>query len=171
MRTNFTTKGLTLVEVIVYIGGMILVLSAISISVMETYRVYLVLTNEARIDRVGISIVDELTREIRSGMSIDQSDSVFGVDEGLLTINAQEGEVTVSKYFGLENGRIVYREDGGGAVYLTPEDVTVSKLHYSQVVSDASYGVRYEIDLTYILKGVSNTETYSGFAILRHSYE
>lgn len=171
MRINTAQKGLSLVEVLVYIAGMVMVLGAITLSIAETYRVYNILAHEARIDRIGVTIVDSLTKEVRSGVSVDQSETVFDDAEGVLTFNALVDETSVTKYFGLENGRVVFRENGGSAVYLTPEDVVVSRLLFTEVSNDVSYGVRYEVALTYTVKGQLKTETYTGFAILRHSYE
>lgn len=171
MRINTTHKGLTLVEVVVYIGGMVMIVGAITFSITETYRVYTLLAHETRIDRVGLTVIDALGREVRSGVSIDQNGTDFAVTEGSLTLESLMEENVVTKYIGLESGRVVYQEDGGDMVYLTPEDVVVSKLLFTEVSNSVSEGVRFEVDLTYTLKGQVQTETYSGFAILRHSYE
>lgn len=153
-----------------YIVGVVIVLSAVMYFIAQMYTMYAHFTTPARVDRIGISFVTELAKEIRQGGSIDQSASAFNVATGFITINARAGSDAVTKYFGLESGRIVYEEDGT-PVFLTPDDVSVSALRFTQIATPVSYAVRYEVSITYPTRDGEQTRTYTGLAILRHSYE
>ncbi len=160
-----------LVELLIYIVSVVAILGAVMYFLVQMYTLYATFVTPARADRIGSSIVAELSKEIRSGARIELAESAFNVPTGFITIDAQRGETELEKYFGLEDGRIIYREHGGEAVYLTPEHISVSGLTFTQLVTPVSYAVRFEVALTYDIRGVSETRTYTGLAIMRHSYD
>ena len=71
----------------------------------------------------------------------------------------------------MENGRIVYQENGGAENFLTPEDINITKFQLDYLTSPISEGVRVEIDVE-VNKGEEIvTKEYEGFSVLRQSYE
>lgn len=164
-------KGFSTIELLMYSAGMLIVLSAIIYMLFQMYTVYEHLITKPRVDRVGVAIIDRITKDIRSGDSIDLAQSQFGVTTGNLTINTLETETSVIKKFNYAEGRVTYQESGGDINFLTPEDISVSRLYFTQATSSVSHAVRVELDITYELDNEMHTNTYTGFSILRHSYE
>lgn len=164
-------KGFSTPELLMYSVGMVLVLGAIVYLLFQMYSLYKHLTIEPRVDRVGVAIVDRITKDIRSGDSINLAQSQFNTTTGTLTINTFETELSVIKKFAYDHGRVTYQENSGTIHFLTPDDMSVSRLYFSQANSPVSDAVRVELDITYEIDNESRTNTYTGFAILRHSYE
>lgn len=164
-------KGFTTIELVVYSAGMIALLAAIVTLIVFMYSTYRDSTIGPRVDTVGISITDRITKDIRTGVSFNIDESQFGVATGALSLNAQSGETLLTKYIALQSGRIVYQEDGGEVFYLTPDDLSVSSFILTSISTPVSEAIHFTIGIDYISRGESITRTYSGASILRNSYE
>lgn len=163
-------RGFSLVEMLVYVATMTVLLLALSYVMHSVYGVYSSILNAARADRAASTLMQVLATELRSGASIDQSESVFNTPFGQLTIQDTDGLEQSEKSFRLENDRVVM-SSGGVDTPMTPEDILVSKFLFTQIITPISYAVRYEMDLTYSVRGELVTKTYPGLVILRRSYE
>lgn len=164
------TLGFTLVELLVYLASMTVVLMAVMYMIISAYGLYASMLVSARADRAAATLMQVLATEIRSGSYIDQSNSVFNTAFGQLTITALNDGLESDKIFSLDQDRVVLSRDGV-PTYMTPDDILVSKLLFTQISTPVSYAVRYELDLTFEVEGEMVTNTYPGLVILRHSYE
>ncbi|HEY4525293.1 MAG TPA: hypothetical protein VJL39_02925 [Candidatus Paceibacterota bacterium] len=174
MKNNFhrnAERGFSLIELAIYVVMATLIFLAIAVSIQYAYRFYRELTIGPRADRVAASLIERVVRDIRTGSSIVLAESTFGVPTGSITISALDGGVAVEKRVAVSEGRITYTENDGTPLELTPADITVSRLLLTYLTSPVSEGVRIELELTYEMQGLARTKTYTGFAILRHSYE
>jgi Tfp pilus assembly protein PilV len=166
-----TVGGFSLVEMLVYLGSMTVVLLTLSYVMLNVYGFYSSTLNAARADRAAGTLMQVLATEMRSGAAIDQSESIFNSPQGQLTIQTESGLEESEKTFYLENDRVVMSTEDADTL-MTPEDILVSKFLFTQIITPISYAVRYEMDLTYPIKGGELvTKTYSGLVILRRSYE
>lgn len=163
-------RGFSLVELLVYLASMALVLTALAYVLSHTYTVYTGMVSAARADRAAGTLGQVLATELRSGVAIDQSESVFNSAQGQLAISAKEGTEDTEKVFRVEDNRVIFTADGDDT-FMTPEDMQVSKLLFNQLSTSISYGVRYEIDITYSVRGQLVTKTYPGLVMLRYSYD
>lgn len=170
MNNYLHHKGFSLVELVVYIGSMTVVLLAIAYMLSNAYGFYTSVLAGSRADRAAGTMMQVLATELRSGGAINQTQSIFNTPHGQLTIAAYNGTTEVSKEFGLLNNRVVLEVDNN-STYLTPADMQVTKLLFTQIVTPVSYAVRYELDLTYSVRGELVTKTYPGVVVLRRSYE
>jgi len=166
---NFS-KGFTLVELLVYIASMTVVLAAVVYMIVNAYGLYSTMLLSSRADRAAGTLAQVLAAELRSGLSIDQSDSVFGTPHGRLVVTSIINDVETESVFALDGGRVVMTRAGENTP-MTPTDITVSKLLFTQIVTPTSYAVRYEMDLSFQLDGETVTKSYPGLVILRRSYE
>lgn len=163
-------RGFTLIELLVYLASMTAVLLALAYVMSSAYGLYASMLSGSRADRAAGTLMQVLSTEIRAGSAIDQGDSVFNTPHGQLAITAYDGTTATEKTFRIENGRVLMSA-GGIDTFMTPEDIQVSKLLFTQVLTPVSYAVRYELDLTYPVRGELVTKTYPGLVILRRSYE
>lgn len=170
-NTHNRQKGFTLIELVIYTAGMIVLLAAIVSLIVYMYTIYRDTTIGPRVDRVGISITDRVTKDIRTGVSFNINESQFGVATGALSLNAQSGETLLTKYIALQSGRLIYQEDGGDVLYLTPEDLSVSGFNLTSISTPVSEAIHFTLSIDYTSKGEDITKTYSGVSILRNSYE
>jgi Tfp pilus assembly protein FimT len=164
-------RGFTLLELLIYSALGLLLLLAVAFAVFRMYDIYREVTTGPRADRVGTSIVDSVVKNVRSGKSIDFVNSVFSDPNGSLTVNSKVNGVAVEKAFGISGGRATYTEDGGSAQYLSPTDITVSKLQFEDISTTISSAVRVDVEITFSTKAGQEVRSYQGVSILRHSYD
>lgn len=169
-RLNSYIQGFTLVELLVYLASMLVVLMAVVYMIVSAYGLYGSMLVSARADRAAATLMQVLASEMRSGSYIDQSNSVFNTAFGQLAITAINDGLESDKIFSLVEDRVVLSRDGA-PTFMTPEDILVSKLLFTQISTPVSYAVRYELDLTFEVDGEMVTNNYPGLVILRHSYE
>jgi len=164
-------KGFTMIELLVYCAGLILIIGSISLLIYNMYNFYRDTTISPRVDRAGIALIDRLTKDVRTGSSINLAESSLNVTTGTLTLNSKSGSTDIVKKYYLENERVLYQENGGATEYLSPSDMNISALRFIQISTPLSQAIRFEVDITYNTKDGLETRSYDGVAILRHSYE
>ncbi|MEN9524193.1 MAG: hypothetical protein RL536_262 [Candidatus Parcubacteria bacterium] len=164
-------RGFTLVETIFYTFGLIILLGAMSAFMYYMYDWYQRTTVGPRTDRIGVSLVDRIAKDIRSGTAINSGQSSFATNNGVLSFDANVNSTILTKRFALTNNRLTYQEAGVPISYLSPSDINVTRFYVVSTSTPVSKGIKFDIDLTYLTRANgSTTQTYSGFVILRQSY-
>jgi Tfp pilus assembly protein PilV len=171
MSIPTNTRGFTLIETLFYMVGLLILLAAMTSFLYYMYDWYQRSTVVPRMDRIGVNVVDTLVKDIRSGTTVNGAQSSFGITQGALSFAATVGAGTVTKYFSLNSGRLVYQENGGAIAYISPTDVSISRFYVMATSTPLSEAVKFDVDITYSLRTGSTTRTYSGFTVLRQSYE
>lgn len=171
MIINSKQEGFTIVELLIYIAGMIILLTVIFGFIVQLYRLYQEITLPPRADRVGLITVDRIIKDIRSGQNIDLAGSDMGVADGAILINSLESGVSVEKFYYLDSGRIAYQEDDGDVDYLSPSDLNVTNFRFDQLLTGVSQGIRVDLEITYTSRDGVSTKEYNGFSIMRQSYD
>ncbi len=172
MYTKTKQKGFTLVETLIYIAGAVIVIGMIVSMLYYAYSWYGRVSEPSRVDQIGSALVNKLLGDIRGGQSIDLPQSSFATNNGTLTIDTLTPSLTnVIKHYALQNGRIIYQENSGDIQYLTPSDITVSQFYLNQATTTVSSAIRFSVNIDYLTKTGTSTNTYSGMAILRNSYQ
>ncbi len=170
-NTIIHKRGFTLVETLVYVAGLVLLLLAIFTLLTATYDWYRTTTVGTRIDEIGITLSDRLVRDIRSGQTVELAQSSFGTSTGSLFIDAVASSTYVTKKYSLISGRVAYQENSGTIQYLSPKDISVTKLYFTSIATPASAAIRFEINITYSTKTGNQTKSYSSVGIMKNSYE
>jgi hypothetical protein len=170
IKRNFE-KGFTLVELIVYMAGLLALGSVLIVMIMQFYGLYKEVIAIPRADRTGLLLIDTLTKEIRSARAIDVIDSQFNTTNGVLSLISNKDETEIKKKFFIQDGKVYSQINSNTLESLTGSTFTVSNLHFYFVPTNVSQGVRFVIELQYEARDGIQTKMYSGFAILRESYE
>lgn len=168
--TTKKQRGFTLVETLLYTAGLLVLLGAIVSFLFYLNDWYRNATLEPRADRAGIELIDKIIKDVRAG-EIVAGDSVLGSDNGTLSLSGYTNGLPITRYFTLNNGRIEYQENGGATDEISPADMTVSRFRLVQLTTPLSSGIHVDIDISFKAKTGTTTKTYSGFSMLRHSYE
>ena len=164
-------RGFTLVETLFYAAGLVVLILAMSGFLYYMYDWYQSVTIAPRIDRIGVSLVDKIVKDIRSGTSVAGS-SLFNNNNGYITINTVVNTSNFTKYFALNNGTLTYQYNDGATSYISPSGVTISRFYLTSTSTAVSKGIKFDIDISYRLRATgTSTRTYSGFGIMRQSYE
>jgi type II secretory pathway pseudopilin PulG len=165
-------RGFTLIETLFYIVGLLVLLAAMTGFMYYMYDWYQRTTISPRIDRIGVSMVDKIAKDLRSGTSINVAQSSFGINNGVLDFNYYFSTSQLYiKHIALEGNRITYKDGPSATAFLSPSNVYVTRFLVVSTSTPVSKGIKFDIDITYVLRSTgSTTKTYSGFAILRQSY-
>jgi hypothetical protein len=169
IKIKGNNSGFTLVEMLFYSAGVVLLLAVITGMIYSAYTWYQMAIVVPRVDQVGLSIMSNIVSDIRAGKIINIGQSVFGNSNGVISLNTLPSDA--SKFYALQNGRIIYQENGGAVKYLSPIDVNVSKFYLSQITSPNSSAVRIDLEITYQTKNGTKINTYTDLAILKNSYQ
>ncbi|HEY0964847.1 MAG TPA: hypothetical protein VGE31_03550 [Candidatus Paceibacterota bacterium] len=164
MKTK--TQGLVLIEMLIYIVISVVLIAITTYFILSAYHLYSDTTVRSQADRVGASIMNQIVRETREGVAIASASSTFNTPSGAVTITTEGADVE----FFLSNGRLMW-EEGASSLALNPDTHTVTHFYLTQLTTPVSTGVRYEIGITYQTRAGSETRYYTGFSILRQSYE
>jgi Tfp pilus assembly protein PilV len=163
-------SGFTLLETLIYAAGLVVLLGAIFGLLAYTYTWYRTATIGSHVDAIGMGVADHIVKSIRSGQSSNTSSSLFGTTTGALSITSYVNSTTLTKQYNLVGGRITYKEGSGSTQYLTPSDVYVSRLYFTDITNPISEGVRFDLDISYWNKTSTSTRTYSSVGVMQNSY-
>jgi Tfp pilus assembly protein PilV len=171
MKTKQNQKGFTLIELVVYVAGLVILSGVMVLIIIQFYMLYKEIIAVPRADRTGLTLVDRITKEIRSGDQIDTLNSQFNTTDGIIEFDSEENGSTVARRFYVENGIVKFSENGGTAVSLSPKDLYVSNFQFKLVSTSVSQAVRFDLELQFMTRNGTETKPYTGFSILRESYE
>lgn len=171
-KMNFKQKGFTLIELVVYAAGLTILTAVMVLIIMQFYTLYKEIIAVPRADRTGLLIVDRITKEIRSGDQLDTLNSFFNTTQGVIEFDVlQDDDSILDKRFYVEDGIVKYSEEGGEGQALTPRDLYVSNFNFTFVPTSVSQAVKFDIELQFMTRNGTETKAYTGFSILRESYE
>ncbi len=168
IKKPLKNKGFTMMELLIYISGLIVIGSVIIMLILHFFSLYKEIVASPRADRTGLLILDRLSKEIRSAKSISMLESQFNTTEGILTIIDQENN---QKKFFVENGVIKYEENGQAFSVLSSNDFDITNFNFQYVDTSVSEGVRFSIEISYEADRAMQTKSFVGFALVRESYE
>lgn len=165
-------NGFTTLELMFYILGMTMVLSTIFYLIISLYSLHKKISVEAKANNEASVIMTRLVDDIRISDSIDLIKSNLKNNESDITMIQIIDEHTVEKKYGLNDNRIYYRENTGPLIFLTLENVLISKLYLEHFEGPVSEAVKIDLEIKYETAPESfKTKTYSNFIILRNSYD
>jgi hypothetical protein len=171
IKKSMRNRGFTLAEVLVYAGGLIVVLAAMVSFLYYMYNWYQTATVGPRADQAGIYLVSKIEEDIRGADSVNTGSSVFGVAAGAISVTATNGSNSTTTLYYLSGSRIASQVNSGGVLYVSPSDMTVTAFYVNQATTTESSAVRFEIDIAYHTRQGTTTGMYPGLAILRGSYQ
>jgi hypothetical protein len=160
-----------MLELVMYVAGLLALGAVMIVLIVQFYGLYKEIIAIPRADRAALLVMDRITKEIRSGDQLDTLNSQFGTTNGVIEFDLLDSGTTVSKRYYVESGIVKYQEDGGSATNVTPKDLHVSNFNFTHVSTDVSEAVRLTMELQFQTRNGTETRSYTGFSILRESYE
>ncbi len=172
MIKNSKQKGFTMLELVMYVGGLLTIGAVTIVMIVQFMGIYRELISIPRADRTGMILVDRITREIRSASSINTTDSIFNTPEGeIVFLRSEGGNETEQRFYTNSDGVVMYQVGNNTPERLTPGGLYVSNFNFAFVPTDVSQGVRFRLEIQFDTRDGIQTKSYSGFAILRESYD
>jgi len=170
-KIQIKNKGFTLVETLVYAIGLVLLIGVMTGLMYYMYNWYQYATISSKVDQIGLTLIDRIVRDIRTGNDIDLAQSSLNSNSGSIYIYSKVNGVSVPKKFSLSNGRVQYEENGGSAQYLSPANMTVSRLYFKDINSLISKSIKVELQITFNTRSGTITHDFNGLSIMRTSYK
>ena len=165
MNTPKRNGGFTLIEILVYVGILVMVASAVVVTFLSLDTVLLrnkterVLTNSATV------ALERMTRDIRAAST---ANAVIANELTLITLST-------TTVFSLSGNSLVATVNGSPLGALTSDDVTVENLEFSHYQNTGgeieTEAVRVALTLSIETKAASSTRTYYSTVVLRGTYE
>ncbi|MFA6463549.1 MAG: prepilin-type N-terminal cleavage/methylation domain-containing protein [Candidatus Paceibacterota bacterium] len=170
IKNKYSSRGFSLVEVIVYIALLSILIGAITWSLGSVLHSYNKMKDERALESSAIISMDRMIKEIRNSKSVDLAHSATSTSDGYLTLNGYDsnGSSTVIKFY-RSNNRIYIDQGGVQLGPLTLENIEVPSLVFRYFTNASSTGVKIELGLQ------SSSSTLINYfydsAILRNSYQ
>jgi len=162
-----TTRGVTLIETLVYIAVMLVLSGALFLTFFSLDTVLVRNKVERELtDSASVSL-ERMSRAIRSAGSVNTGLSTLGSSPGALAV--QEGTTTTRFY--ISGNNLMMSVNGVVLGPLTADGVTVESLVFTRYVGVSSEMVRVALTLSSDNPAASSTRTFYTSAVLRGSYE
>ncbi len=171
MTKLMTKKGFTLVEMLIYIAILTFVSVAITRTLLVASRSWVGISANRNITVSAQSAYEVMTREIRNATSIDQVQSTFGSNPGVLMLNSTDtaGNAQTVKFF-VQNGILNIQRGSNSAFPITLSTASTSVFRVYRISTSQSEAVKVELTASSTIRNVTRTQDFSGTVILRGTY-
>ncbi|HVU06550.1 MAG TPA: prepilin-type N-terminal cleavage/methylation domain-containing protein [Candidatus Paceibacterota bacterium] len=167
-----TSKGYTLVEMLVYIALIALLFSALAAAVSQISKSERRARAFLDINSAAISAFSRFSRDIRRATSIDIVNSTLSASSGKLALimkNA-DGTSSTTKFYLSADGMVKVEQDGVYAGSVTSDNMQVSNLTFWKFSQASTTAVRIEMTLAPDASTTVPALNFYGTYVLRGSY-
>jgi type II secretory pathway pseudopilin PulG len=172
MKFLSNKKGFSLIEIVVYIG----IFSVVSTAIIVSSMVVISSFNKTKVSRNVLesssTIMERMTREIRSAQSVNTLTSSLSVNPGVLDLvgfddlsNARNVRFSVDP-----SGHLNISENGELIGSLVNDGVVVSSLIFRRIQNASSEAVKIEMTLTGSNGSWSTSKNFYNTVLLRGGY-
>lgn len=173
MKTN-NLKGFTLVETIFYLSFLIVFLGIVVSFVISLSKSYRTIQSTKSLESSAIFSLERITREIRNSVSVRVEESVFGVDNGVLSLDTidSSGDPEIIKFY-LDANKTVYVDSNSAQIGpLTLSGVKVESMKFYYATSTNSEAIKLDMVLESNSGSVTSTRRdFHSTVVLRGSYK
>lgn len=144
-----TKRGMSLIELVVYMSMLVILLSAITQSTLLLSTHYRAVRNTRDIEDSAIQVMDRLVREARSATDIVTASSTFIVSPSVVTFistDSSSGQSTTTSFY-VVNDKLRVSENGIDLGPLTKESVRVIGFTVYQITTSNSKALKIELSL------------------------
>ncbi len=160
MKSKRKLKGVTLIETMLYIGLFSIILLMVLNFMMSTQEATLKNNRRGAVYKTSEFLTQHLTNSFENAISIDNTNSVFGNNNGLLELNFSDG---IKQYY-LLNSTLFF-----DSVRITPPDISVTQFFLEPIYNgDPNTPIAVKITIDTVSNSDSTiTETINLLSILR----
>jgi len=163
------SRGLSLIETVVYVAIIVIVLLALVSAVVFSAGVLKEIIASKTIKSSAISSLERMTREVRRSEDVNTTSSVFDVHPGKLVLNTTDsaGSPTTIEFY-VDDGVIKMDEGGTYIGDLTLSNASTTNLIFRNMSNSVADGVKIEITLEN--EKENKVENFYTSAVSRGSY-
>jgi prepilin-type N-terminal cleavage/methylation domain-containing protein len=166
---NFSRKGFSLVEMIIYIALIAIIFVFVINLVLSFASSYKDIAALRIVDRSAMNSLERMTRDIRNATSIDMVLSGFNVNPGTLALIETTAGVSTTTRFYIQSGTLKVDVNGVFSGPLTGNRATVTNLVFHLLTSTSSQAVKIDMTVQGTSGTVSKTKSYYSTIILKGS--
>ncbi|MEX2013762.1 MAG: prepilin-type N-terminal cleavage/methylation domain-containing protein [Parcubacteria group bacterium] len=164
-------RGMTLVEMLVYVFLLTLTVFVIINSLFSLSRSYRSLESTLAIETTAQVALERLVREVRGSSSIAVAESVWDSSPGKLLLNQKDGDDNpLTVRFLVANERIEIEENGFNLGPLTPASVRVTNLVFRRITTLESEALKIEMTVESGEGTSFRSKNFYSTVVLRGSY-
>ncbi|MCC6448209.1 MAG: prepilin-type N-terminal cleavage/methylation domain-containing protein [Chitinophagaceae bacterium] len=172
MNFKYTKKGFSLFEMVIYVAILAVILLVTTNALILVLSSFRNISSTVNLQSSAIISLNKIQNTLKNGTEIVLAESVFNVDNGILTLNSINNDGFVSKYkFYVEDGRLKLDINGSFNKILTTEDIIVKSFILRNISTSKSKAVRVEMTLESNIKGDIKDKTFYTTAILMGTYQ
>jgi len=152
-------SGFTLLELLVYIGIVVVVITAVTALTIDLLRGRAKATSLEVVNQNARLVLERMTTAIREANLVNRLDSVFGSSPGRLSLEMPIVGQNPTVFDVVANELRITEGSGGVATPLTSPDVEVASLTFTHLNQATSEGI--QISLTVRRKNVSGAPEFT----------
>jgi type II secretory pathway pseudopilin PulG len=172
MRRQFSKQhGFTLVEVVVYVGLFVVISIMAMNALFQTVKAFNNLRISRDINDSSVTIMERLTRDIKSAVSVDSANSVFNATPGRLTLNTMNASGTpmVIEYY-VSSSTLYIKENGVEVGSIMSAGTKVDGLVFRHLITGSTVAIKTELHIYSSRGTVNDTDHFYNTSVLRGSY-
>lgn len=170
-NNRISTKGLTLIETVVYIAIVSVLTTSAITSLLLLNKSLGEFTASRAIDNTAQVVMEKIVREVRFANSVNISESVLGINPGILILNTTTvADVPLVVEFSILTGTLELKRDGVLVGPLTRQNVTIDELIFDFITTPHSEAIKISLVLSSTRGIISLEKTFNTTTILRGSY-
>lgn len=168
---SVASRGVSLVEILIYIAIMTMFLILIVNAVQSFARVYRSMHSAQNVELSAETALERLTRETRDATGVDSGQSTLGSSPGILFLNTTDdaGVATTVKFF-LADQSLHVSVNGIDQGPLTASTVRVTNLVFRLITTTKSKAVKMELTLESGSGSDYRSKLFYSTVVLRGSY-
>lgn len=131
-RSYNDCRGFTLAEIIISIGILLIIISALGGFVVSLQNMRLKISSSQEVDGNMRMAFDVISQKIRNAQGVNIAASVFDADPGVLSLEMPNAQVNPTVFrLNQDNGILQMQEGASAPVSITTNTVAVSRLVFS----------------------------------------
>lgn len=154
-------KGFTLLEIVIYLAIVGVILSTLSLFLLQLLRVREKTNAISEVMASALLIENRLSEAVRHANDVDEAQSVFGSDPGILTLTMVDVARNPMVFsITADDGQMQVSQAGADPIAITPPDVRVTNLVFTNLTSPTDVGI-IQVQFTVEATSSSGEKTFS----------
>ncbi len=161
------SKGYSLIEMIIYVALMSIISLLIVNTVLSFTKSYRTVSTLRAVESSALDTLERLSRDIRGATVIDDANSTFNVNPGVLTLTQSIGGISTTTRFYVQGGVMKVDVNGTYIGPLTSRGSAVQSLIFTKLNNGVSTGVKIDLTVTATSSTITRTKNYHTTILLK----
>lgn len=164
-------RGISLIEAVIYVSMFAALMLVSMTSLFSTMKAFSALRISRDINDSSVTIMERLTRDLKSATAVNLTQSTFGANPGRLTlstVNASGTSMAIEYY--VTGNSLHIKENGVDKGSLTSTKTKIDGLVFYYINTGSTVSIKTELHLTASRGPHSSTEHFYNTSLLRGSY-